>query len=319
MSVLSAFFRSGHAPVRGRRSFLLAAVSSILLNAVVSEAQVVPDYEHDQPLNQQSSPGLAARWAAQRGIASPHWSQPVRVILDGEGTVTVYHSRPVVAVAQPTPAQFGVTVGHSYRLKISNIPELPGVELFPTIEIIDRLHPPAGMADEFPVPIHISNSDIELALSGNLVTRVVYLEQPQFAAPYELDESTRVRQLLPTENPIAQADRFGRPMVIVRLGGRMPSVLGEPVTFWGSGGGVFESRIPVKAPVKPAAEPAPQDTSAVDVGTLGIVRGKFTTEPVRRTDRTAQASFRTSPPVDRSRSARSSGSAVTGLRGEVRP
>lgn len=131
------------------------------------------------------------------------------------------------------------------------MPDLPGVEVYPTIEILDRLHPPAGRKHDFPIPIHLDQDDIESALKGNLITRVVYIEQPQLAAPFELDEATRVRTLLPAQNVLEQADRYGRPVVIVRIGGRLPSVHGEPLTFYGTGGFVAESR-PAQ-PVAPAA------------------------------------------------------------------
>lgn len=275
MLTFPASSRSECSPRRAGRGLLLAAVTAFCSLTSSSEAQVVPEYGRYQPLNQFSPPGLAARWSSLRGLASPDWSQPVRVILDGDGEVTFYHSRPVGEVTQVSPAQIGMAVGHSYRLKLSNMAGLPGVELYPTLEVIDRLHPPAGQKHEFPVPVHISRDDIELALSGHLVTRVVYLEQPQFAAPYELDDATRVRQLLPDENPIEQADRFGRPMIIVRLGGRMPAVHGEPVTFWGSGGPLAES---VPAPKAPASTPAGSDDSGPAPAQPAPVPGDSTTQ-----------------------------------------
>ena len=122
------------------------------------------------------------------------------------------------------------------------MPDLPGVEIYPTIEIIDRLHPPVGKKHDFPIPVYIDRDDIESAITGNLVTRVVYIEQPQLAAPFALDSSTRVRTLLPAQNVLAQADRYGRPAVIVRVGGRLPSVHGERSAFYGTGGAITASQ-----------------------------------------------------------------------------
>jgi hypothetical protein len=106
----------------------------------------------------------------------------------------------------------------------------------------------AGKKHDFPIPIYIDRDDIESAIKGNLVTRVVYIEQPQLAAPFALDESTRVRTLLPAQNVLAQADRYGRPAVIVRIGGRLPSVHGERAAFYGTGGIVSTSRPSVPPP-----------------------------------------------------------------------
>ena len=138
------------------------------------------------------------------------------------------------------------------------MPQLPGAEIYPTIEVIDRLHPPSGQKHNFPILVHIARSDIQLAMTGNLVTRVVYLEQPQIAAPFELDESTRARDVDTSANALSEADRYGRPMLILRLGGRLPNPLGEPPAFFGTGGPISESR-PDPRP-QPAANPNSQPT-----------------------------------------------------------
>lgn len=212
----------------------LVAVA-VLLAAPQAHSQIVPEYGRHTPLSQWLPPGTAAGMAQMGGRADADWFQPVRVILEDQGDVTVYHSRPAAPFKQASPAQFGVPVGHLFRLKIDNIPDLPGVELYPTLEILDRLHPPRGQKHNFPVLVHIDRRDIDLTLAGNLVTRVVYLEQPQLAAPFEFDEATRTRDLDKKDNALEQADRYGRPMVILRLGGRMPSPHGEPPAFWGTG------------------------------------------------------------------------------------
>lgn len=250
-------------PVRTQRLLMLVLVlASSLLIANRATAQVVPPYGQFQPLNQNLTPGTAGHWAALAGKGGSNWSQPLKITLDGGGDVTVYHSRPIRETTHKSPAQFGVRVGHLYRLKVSNMPDLPGIEIYPTIEIIDRLHPPAGKKHDFPIPVYINRDDIDSAISGNLVTRVVYIEQPQLAAPFALDSSTRVRTLLPAQNVLAQADRYGRPAVIVRVGGRLPAVHGESAAFYGTGGPITASR----PTVQPAAQPAELKSSVPQNG-----------------------------------------------------
>lgn len=242
-----------HSPV-ARFLLTLAVVSA---GTATLDAQVVPPFRRHQPLDQATSPGVAAQWAGMSGRVSA-WMQPIRIIVDGEAEVSVYHGRPIRPATMASPFQLGVQVGHSYRLRISQMPQLPGVEIYPTIEVIDRLHPPAGQKHNFPIPVHIDRSDIELALGGNLVTRVVYLEQPQLAAPFELDEATRTRDVEPNSNALSEADRYGRPMVIVRIGGRLPSPRGEPAIFFGTGGPVTASKpMAPPAPAAPETNPAP--------------------------------------------------------------
>jgi len=218
-------------------------------------AQVVPEYEGHTPLSQWQTPGTAAGMAQMAGRADPTWFQPLRILVEDGGEVTVFHSHPATPFKQASPAQFGVLVGHLYRLKIEGIPGLPGITLYPTIEVVDRLHPPPGQKHNFPVLIHIDRRDIDQALVGNLVTRVVYLEQPTIAAPFELDRSTRTRNLDRMDNALLQADRYGRPMVIVRLGGRLPSPHGESQRFWGTGGPVSLSKPDPDAAGKGQSEP----------------------------------------------------------------
>lgn len=233
---------------------LAAAVFVVAGSLAVSsnvEAQVLPKYDRFQPLSQRSSPGLAARFADLAGRTGH--MQPVRVILETTGDVSVFYAPQATEYAMKSPAQVGLMVGHCYRMKISNLPGQPGVEVFPTIELIDRMHPPAGQQDNFPIPVHLTSDDLEMALEGNLVTRVVYVEQPQLAAPYELDRATRTQNLLKQDNAVAEADRRGRPVAIIRIGGRLPSTHGEPVSFYGTGGPITESR-----PTMPLKNDAPK-------------------------------------------------------------
>lgn len=232
-------------------------VLGLLLSVLVATpafAQVVPEYEGFSPLDSRHSPGMAARFMDLGGRAQPGWFQPIRIDVEDGAEVSIYHGRPVQAQAIASPAQLGVIVGHTYRLRIRNLPELPGVELFPTIEVIGRLHPPKGQEHEYPIPVHIDRKDIDLAINGNLVTRVVYLEQPQFAAPFELDASTRNRDIEAAANALREADRYGRPVLVLRMGGRLPSVNGEPLSFYGTGGPIARST--------PPAAPAPADAQA---------------------------------------------------------
>ncbi len=226
-----------------------------VLVATPAAAQVVPGYEGFSPLDSRHSPGMAARFMDLAGQAQPGWFQPIRIDVEDGAEVSIYHARPVQAQAFASPAQLGVIVGHTYRLRLRQLPDLPGVELFPTIEVIGRLHPPKGLEHEYPIPVHIDRKDIDLAISGNLVTRVVYLEQPQFAAPFELDDpSTRNRDVEAAANALEEADRYGRPVLVLRMGGRLPSVQGEPLSFYGTGGPIARSTPPIV--------PAPADAQA---------------------------------------------------------
>lgn len=102
------------------------------------------------------------------------------------------------------------------------MPEFPGVEIFPTIELLDRLHPPAELAQEFPIPVELSEEEIQIVLQDRMITKIVYLEQPDLAFPAEQTGAIRNETLSPRDNLMQAADQRGRPLAIIRIGGRIP-------------------------------------------------------------------------------------------------
>ena len=74
-------------------------------------------------------------------------------------------------------------IGPVYRLQVTDIPNNEGLEIFPTVEVIDRLYPPPGLALRFPIPIELTQDELELAARGAFVTRVIYVEDPHQALP----------------------------------------------------------------------------------------------------------------------------------------
>jgi hypothetical protein len=117
-------------------------------------------------------------------------------------------------------------IGPVYRLQVSQIPNNPGIEVYPTIELIDRLYPPPGLALRYPIPVELTLDELELAARGAFVTRVIYVEDPQQAMPvaqHAGGEQPWV-EASPGADPLVEADERGRPVAILRLGGRVPSV-----------------------------------------------------------------------------------------------
>lgn len=119
--------------------------------------------------------------------------------------------------------QAGLMVGSVYRMRITEIPSMEGAELFPTVEVIDRTYPPPGLATRYPIEIYLDLEDMRSALEGQLVTRVIYLEDPQTAVPIEQTALTeRPIEASANQDALEIADRFGRPVAIVRLGSVAP-------------------------------------------------------------------------------------------------
>jgi hypothetical protein len=114
----------------------------------------------------------------------------------------------------------GLLVGQVYRFRLSEIPLHQGVVLYPTVELIDRLYPPAGQAIKFPVPVEFTEQELDMAARGMFVTRVIYVEDPLRAMPDKQLAGQPWFEVGESEDPLAVADQLGRPIAILRLGGR---------------------------------------------------------------------------------------------------
>ncbi|MCA8988438.1 MAG: hypothetical protein KDA78_12385 [Planctomycetaceae bacterium] len=199
-------------------------ISATLIPALQVSAQPpLPQSPYYHPLDQTTPPGMAGIWAGALGRADCHYFQPVQFRLPRGGDVSVLD--PVSRTMQPLPpgAQAGLLVGPVYRIRIANLPDYPGVELYPTLELIDRLHPPAALRTQFPVPVELSEDEIRDAVEDRLVTKIIYLEQPDLALPEAEKDRIREESIPQNRNLMTEADLRGRPILIFRVGGRIPS------------------------------------------------------------------------------------------------
>lgn len=245
---------------------ILAAVMLIvLLNTPPAQGQ-----GYHQPLSQHTPPGQTAAWLNHIRKYDPSWLQPMRVTVEGGGKVEVYSGSTTSVGGSPAPAIVAANVGHLYRMRISGMANFPGQEVYPTVELIDRLHPPQGREDEFALPIILTKADMRIAMSGQMVTRVIYLEQPQLAQTFDPLDGEIPQSVPPNENALMEADRLGRPMAIIRIGGRMPSPASPP-DFFGTGGMVQIRPVPeMVAPQPPGIDPPA--TVRMNAPSSGIIR-----------------------------------------------
>jgi uncharacterized repeat protein (TIGR01451 family) len=147
--------------------------------------------------------------------------QPVQ-IRTPEGTTLACVAASQFSERLPSPLQAGMLVGCDYRLRIAGIPLNPGRELFPTVTLLARTYPPQGRELEFPIIINLTLEDLELALAGRYITRVIYLENPNTALPIQTGNDEQLSHDIQSGDPIAAAATQGLPVAIVRVGGRVP-------------------------------------------------------------------------------------------------
>jgi hypothetical protein len=214
-------------------------------------------------------PGAIGNWQLQRGGPLPGYFQPVDIKAP-TGAMVSLAAECQFDEPQPVPRRVGILIGGVYRLRLTNIPLHEGVELYPTIELIDRIYPPCGREWKFPIPIDLTADDIELALQGKFVTRIVYLEDPETALPAaQPPEGLHWFEVGAEENPLQVADGLGRPLAIVRIGNRVPDDTANPgaAFLFGSPPWVAKAIAPRMILVQPELEVAPERIELADPDT----------------------------------------------------
>jgi hypothetical protein len=120
-----------------------------------------------------------------------------------------------------TPGRYDFPQGAMYRLKLTDLPGYEGVELYPTLEVA----PVTPRTDAFlahnTIPFQLTEEDLDQVTTGNFVTKVVYLPDPDYqelaVAGVETLVSTR---LDPGVDPVVEADRRGSILAIIRIGNK---------------------------------------------------------------------------------------------------
>jgi hypothetical protein len=184
-------------------------------------------------------PGAIGSRQLQRGGPLAGFFQPVEIKAPAGVSISLAVDNRF-GPTQVAPRRVGLLIGSVYRLRVINIPipQAEGMEIFPTIEIIDRTYAPVDQQVRFAIPVEIALPDIELALQGKYVTRVIYLEDPHNALPTRNTEGQSWFEVAPGRDPLAVADELGRPVAILRLGARVPDQGQDPGFYFGSPGWV---------------------------------------------------------------------------------
>jgi hypothetical protein len=155
--------------------------------------------------------------------ASPMSNQASQVAFVGPDGMSVrwdisvpgqFDSEPMIC-----PGRYNFPQGAIFRLKLTNIPGRPGVELYPTLEVGPAVPRTEAFLSHNAIPVQFSEEDLDQVLTGNMVTKVIYLPDPEYQelalAGVETLVSTR---LDPGVDPIVEADRRGAILGIIRLG-----------------------------------------------------------------------------------------------------
>jgi hypothetical protein len=239
------------------RLLLMSLLSLVAASAVAQQPPVHYQYPGSMP------PGAIGAWQLQRGGPLPGYFQPVEIKAPAGASVSLAINGQFDA-PQPSPVLAGLLIAPVYRVRVTGIPYHEGAEVFPTIELIDRTYPPPDQIWRFPIPVELTQEELELALAGKFVTRVIYLEDPESATPAQQGSSQSWFDVAPGANPLQVADVLGRPVAILRMGGRLPADPQNPdPSFMGACAPWMKPYIPPRpqfsvGPAAPAQEPSPQ-------------------------------------------------------------
>ncbi|MFO1019140.1 MAG: hypothetical protein U0903_00345 [Planctomycetales bacterium] len=125
-----------------------------------------------------------------------------------------YADRQLVA-----PNRYNFPQGAAYRLKLASIPGRDKLVLYPSLQVYPTSPRTEAYLSHNSVPLQITDEDLDQVQSNNFVTKVIYLPDPQnqelAIAGVETLVSTR---LDPGVDPIAEADRRGSIMLVLRVG-----------------------------------------------------------------------------------------------------
>jgi hypothetical protein len=118
------------------------------------------------------------------------------------------------------PGRYNFLQASIYRLKLSDIPGRPGLELYPSLEVVPgNPKTEAFLAHNF-IPVEFTEEDFDQVTAGNYITKVIYLPDAQYQTPVDGGVDTLVStRLEPGQDPCAEAQKRGHILLVVRVGG----------------------------------------------------------------------------------------------------
>ncbi len=174
--------------------------------------------------------GMYAEMGGMGGMGSQMTSQvqflgPDGLIINYDMSMHgMFDSEPLMC-----PAVHNFAQGAVYRLKLSNIPSLPGRDLYPTIEIAPTFARTQAFLAHNMVPVEFTDNDFDQVAAGNFITKVVYLPNPEFQSIATAGVGTLVNtQLEPGVDPIVEAENRGAILAVIRIGNKDLSMEGIP-------------------------------------------------------------------------------------------
>lgn len=210
----------------------LATLVVVVCGCVVDGGQILPrrDAYHAPPASMLTRPGpmVDGPGPGVMGMLAP----PAAHMMAGRNTQVQFVDPPGMNVGWQIRAgyaenqlmsgggRYNFRQGATYRLKLTNIPNREGLTLYPTLQVYPAHPTTDAYLSHNSVPMELSDEDLDQVESNNFVTKVIYLPDPRFQdlAVVGLAETLVSTRLEPGVDPVAEADRRGTIMLVLRLG-----------------------------------------------------------------------------------------------------
>ncbi len=179
------------------------------------------------PVPGMGPPGaVAAVGAIVPGMRAPATNQRTSINFTGPPGMKITWQLPGGGFNDPAtgltaPQAYNFVQGQVYRLRLTQVlPNFPGRTFYPTLELSPVTPKTLTFLAHSSVPVTFTDEDFRQASDGNLVVKVIYLPDPAFqdfttVAGAEEIVSTRLE---PGADPVAEAQRRGTILAIIRLG-----------------------------------------------------------------------------------------------------
>lgn len=142
------------------------------------------------------------------------------------GYTLTFLSRQKASVAYKSGSIFGLKPGYGYWLRIEKASDETEV-FFPLLEVLDTLSLPARVrASDIPATIAINELDLDRVRNGDMVSKAVVVERDASMLRRTQDAAEAFpladgeNEVMPPNDLLRYAARFGRLVVLVRLGNR---------------------------------------------------------------------------------------------------
>lgn len=117
------------------------------------------------------------------------------------------------------PGYYNFRQGAAYRLKISDIPGRK-LTVYPTLQVYPSHPSTDAYLSHNSIPVAFTDEDLDQIENSNFVTKVIYLPDAKYQ-DLVADVATLVStRLEPGVDPVAEADRRGTIMAVIRVGNK---------------------------------------------------------------------------------------------------